>query len=174
MCLRAARFRWAAPQLSVFGGSADRSTPPAYVTNPSAFGFSITDGSTMLRPGASEYGSGRRSESGARIDGYVRRPRDNDYGNHQHADHGGRGRRSGGHSQAFAIGLCTVGWRDQAAATYNLNLLAAQPPPATDGFAGIAFGFRNGSLYMVAMTMTASRTRFSKSRTTPAWLPGSP
>jgi len=138
-----------ASSLSVSGGNADSSTPPAYVTNPSAFGFAITDGIGSLqgqqRRNTDPVGGpnkalnaiatfdGRQTTISGTINALTI------------ADSEGA---KGGHSQAFAIGLCTGGWRAQAAATYNLNLLNLQPAPATDGFSGIAFGYRNGSLYM--------------------------
>jgi uncharacterized protein (TIGR03437 family) len=137
--------------VGVSGGNADSSSPPAYVTNPSAFGSLITDGITILS-------------------GQQRRNTDPSGGANTILDAAGTfdGRQvtisgtisaltiadsqsnSGGHSQAFAIGLCTGGWRDQAGATYNLNLISFQPAPAKDGFAGVAFGFKNGSLYFTA------------------------
>jgi len=135
--------------IRVLGGNADSNSPPAYVTNPSAFGFLLTDGITTLDGGqrrntdptggantaleAVPTFDGRQTTISATITALTV------------ADSEGA---TGGHSQAFAIGLCTGGWRDQAAATYNLNLLASQPAPAKDGFAGIAFGFKNGSLYL--------------------------
>ncbi len=138
--------------VSVFGARGpDTETPPAYVTNPGAFGFSITDGSTVLsgqeRRNTDPAGGpnlalesmgsfdGREITIAGTINTLIVADAEGD---------------SGGHSQAFGIGLCTVGWRNQAAATYNLNLFETQPQPSPDGFAGIAFGFRNGSLYMVA------------------------
>ena len=137
--------------ISVFAGSADSSTPPAYVTNPSAFGFVLTDGITTVsgqqrRNTDPTGGPDMAIETVATFDG-----RETTITGTINAltiaDSEGN---SGGHSQAFAIGLCTGGWRDQAAATYNLNLLASQPSSATDGFSGIAFGSRNGSLYLIA------------------------
>jgi uncharacterized protein (TIGR03437 family) len=137
--------------ISVFGDRGpDSSTPPSYVTNPGAFGFSITDGTSIVS------GQERRNtdpnggpnlvlESMSYFDG-RQTTISGTIGTLLVADSEGN---NGGHSQAFAIGLCTAGWRNQAAATYNLNLFASQPQPASDGFAGIAFGFRNGSLYMV-------------------------
>jgi uncharacterized protein (TIGR03437 family) len=135
--------------ITVSGGNSDSSTPPAYVTNPNAFGFMITDGMSLYsgqqRRNTDPAGGpntlldavgafdGRRTT----ISGTINTLTISD-------SEGG----SGGHSQAFAIGLCTRGWRDQAAATYNLNLLTAQPNPGQDGFAGIAIGLKNGSPYL--------------------------
>ena len=137
--------------LSVVGGYADSGTPPAYVTNPTAFGFLLTDGITTVsgqqRRNTDPTGGpntaletvatfdGRQTTITATINALTV------------ADSEGN---SGGRSQVFALGLCTGGWRDQAAATYNLNLLASQPGPAADGFSGVSFGFRNGDLYLVA------------------------
>jgi len=134
----------------VSGSSSDSSAAPAYVTNPSSFAFQLTDGITIARGqqrrntdstgGANAVLNsvatfdGRQTTIIATITGLIVADTEGD---------------SGGHSQAFAIGLCTGGWRDQAAATYNLNLLAAQPAPAKQGFSGIAFGYKNGSLYLV-------------------------
>lgn len=129
----------------------DTSTPPSYVTNPGAFGFAITDGTSVVsgkerRNTDPKGGPNRVLESMGSFDGreititgsittLVVADSEGD---------------SGGHSQVFGIGLCTPGWVDQAAATYNLNLFANQPTIAADGFAGIAFGYRSGTLYMVA------------------------
>lgn len=131
------------------GGNADSNTPPAYVTNPSAFGFVLTDGITAAggqqrRNTDPTGGPNTALEAVATFDG-RQTTITGTIAALTIADSEGS---SGGHSQAFAIGLCTGGWRDQAAATYNLNLLGSQPDPAKDGFAGIAFGFRNGSLYL--------------------------
>jgi len=135
--------------MSVFGGFSDSSKPPAYVDNPSAFAFVLTDGVTTVggqqrRNTDPAGGPNTALDAVAAFDGrqttisttisYL-----------TVADSEGD---SGGHSQVFAIGLCTGGWRDQAAATYNLNLIGSQPGPAKEGFAGIAFGYKNGSLYM--------------------------
>ena len=137
--------------ISVFGTSSDSGASPVYVTNPSAFAFVLTDGITTVggqqrRNTDSVGGPNRALSSVATFDGrqttisatisYL-----------TIADSEGD---SGGHSQAFAIGLCTGGWRDQAAATYNLNLIGSQAQPAQEGFAGIAFGYKNGSLYLAA------------------------
>jgi len=135
--------------LSVFGGNADSGSSPAYVTNPDSFAFVMTDGITTIegqqrRNTDPTGGPNRVLEAIATFDG-----RQTTISGTISAmtipDSEGA---AGGHSQAFAIGMCTGGWRDQAAGTYNLNLLASQPAPAKDGFAGIAFGFRNGSLFM--------------------------
>ena len=136
--------------ISVFAGYADSSTPPSYVTNPSAFGFMLTDGITTVngqqrRNTDPTGGPNTALEAVATFDGRETTITVT-ISALTIADSEGS---AGGHSQAFAIGLCTGGWRDQAAATYNLNLLASQPSPATDGFSGIAFGSRNGSLYLV-------------------------
>lgn len=137
--------------ISVFGSRGeDVATPPAYVTNPGAFGFSITDGTSVVtgqeRRNTDPTGGpnlvleslgsfdGRQITISGTLTTLVVADSEGD---------------SGGHSQGFAVGLCTSGWVDQAAATYNLNLFAAQPSPANDGFAGIAFGYSSGSLYMV-------------------------
>lgn len=137
--------------ISVSGGNADSSSPPAYVTNPSAFGVVLTDGITTYtgqqRRNTDPTGGPNSAMSAvatfdgrqATISGTITALTIAD-----------SEAASGGHSQAFAIGLSTGGWRDQAAATYNLNLLASQPAPAKDGFTGIAFGYKSGSLYMVA------------------------
>jgi uncharacterized protein (TIGR03437 family) len=135
--------------LSVFGGNGDSTTPPSYVSNPNAFSFAITDGITTVqgqqRRNTDPTGGINKSlETVATFDG-RQTTISGTISNLTIADSEGA---AGGHSQAFAIGLCTGGWRDQAAATYNLNLLAAQPAPAKDGFSGIAFGYRNGALYM--------------------------
>ena len=135
--------------LSVFGGNADSSTPPAYVTNPNAFAFVMTDGITTVqgqqrRNTDPSGGPNKALEAFATFDGRQTTV-SGTINSMTIADSEGG---AGGHSQAFAIGLCTGGWRDQAAATYNLNLLGFQSAPAKDGFAGIAFGFRNGSLFM--------------------------
>jgi uncharacterized protein (TIGR03437 family) len=136
--------------LSVFGGTADSSTPPTYVTNPNSFAFVMTDGITTIqgqqrRNTDPTGGPNRALESIATFDG-----RQTTISGTISAmtipDSEGA---AGGHSQAFAIGLSTGGWRDQAAGTYNLNLLAFQAAPSKDGFAGIAFGFRSGSLFMI-------------------------
>jgi uncharacterized protein (TIGR03437 family) len=138
--------------ISVFGDRGpDTDTPPSYVTNLGAFGFSITDGTTVVS------GQERRNTDPTGGPNLVLESMGSFDGRQTTisgtittltvADSEGN---SGGHSQAFAIGLCTVGWRNQAAATYNLNLFASQTAPAADGFSGMAFGFRNGSLYMVA------------------------
>ena len=121
------------------------------MTNPTAFGFLLTDGITTVsgqqRRNTDPTGGpntaletvatfdGRQTTITATINALTV------------ADSEGN---SGGRSQVFALGLCTGGWRDQAAATYNLNLLASQPGPAADGFSGVSFGFRNGDLYLVA------------------------
>lgn len=137
--------------VSVFGGYSDNTAAPAFVTNPSAFGFVLTDGITAAggqqrRNTDPTGGPNTTLEAVATFDGRqttvtgtitALTVADSESG-------------AGGRSQVFAIGLCTGGWRDQAAATYNLNLLASQPEPAPDGFSGIAFGFRNGSLYLSA------------------------
>jgi uncharacterized protein (TIGR03437 family) len=135
--------------LSVLGGNADSTTPPAYVTNPNAFAFVLTDGITTVegeqrRNTDPTGGPNKALEAVATFDG-RQTTITGTIGTMTIADSEGA---AGGHSQAFAIGLCTGGWRDQAAATYNLNLLASQPAPAKDGFSGIAFGYRNGSLYL--------------------------
>jgi uncharacterized protein (TIGR03437 family) len=135
--------------IRVLGGNADSNTPPAYVTNPSAFGFLLTDGITTVqgqqrRNTDPTGGANTALEAVATFDG-RQTTISGTISALTVADSEGS---TGGHSQAFAIGLCTGGWRDQAAATYNLNLLASQPAPAKDGFSGIAFGFKNGSLYM--------------------------
>jgi len=137
--------------ISVFASYTDSSTPPAYVTNASAFGFMLTDGITTIsgtqrRNTDPTGGPNAALETVATFDG-RQTTITGTISALTIADSEGS---SGGHSQAFAIGLCTGGWRDQAAATYNLDLLAGQPSPATDGFSGIAFGSRNGSLYLVA------------------------
>jgi uncharacterized protein (TIGR03437 family) len=128
----------------------DTTTPPSYVTNPGAFGFSITDGTSIVS------GEERRNTDPTGGPNLVLESMGSFNGTQISisgtittlvvADSEGA---SGGHSQGFAIGLCTSGWVDQAAATYNLNLFATQIQPSPDGFSGIAFGFRNGSLYMV-------------------------
>ena len=135
--------------LTVSGGNSDSVAGPAYVSNPSAFSFVITDGISTLGgqqrrntdpdggPNTALEALGSFDGREVTISGNIRAL--------TVADSEGS---SGGHSQAFAIGLCTSGWRDQAGATYNLNLFASQPTPTTDGFAGMAFGFRNGSLYL--------------------------
>jgi uncharacterized protein (TIGR03437 family) len=135
--------------IRVLGGNADSSMPPAYVTNPSAFAFLLTDGITTLDGGQRRNtdptgGANTALEAVPTFDG-RQTTISGSIAALTIADSEGAG---GGHSQAFAIGLCTGGWRDQAAATYNLNLLASQPAPAKDGFSGIAFGFKNGSLYL--------------------------
>src|SRR5438105_499309 len=136
--------------ISVSGGEADSPNPPFFVTNPDSFAFKITDGVTTLAgqqrrntdsnggPNKALQGVGAFDARQVTISGTITALTISD------AQAGG-----GGHSQAFAIGLCTKGWRDQAAATYNLNLLGFQPAPAKEGFAGIAFGYRSGSLYLV-------------------------
>ncbi len=136
--------------LTVSGGNSDSSTGPAYVTNPSAFSFVITDGITTLngqqRRNTDPMGGPNtpldavRTFDGRQVSISV------NIRSLTIADSQGN---SGGHTQAFAIGLCTGGWRDQAAATYNLSLFASQPSAAAEGFAGVAFGFRSGSLYLV-------------------------
>src|SRR5689334_9672469 len=103
--------------ISVFGTSSDSAASPVYVTNPSAFAFVLTDGITTVggqqrRNTDSVGGPNRALSSVATFDGrqttisatisYL-----------TIADSEGD---SGGHSQGFAIGLCTGGWRDQAAA----------------------------------------------------------
>ncbi|MBZ5609421.1 MAG: hypothetical protein LAP38_14255 [Acidobacteriia bacterium] len=135
--------------LTVSGGNSDSSAGPAYVTNPSAFSFIIADGISMVggqqRRNTDPTGGPNIALDAVRtfdgrqvtISGSIRTL--------TIADVQGN---AGGHSQAFAIGLCTGGWRDQAGATYNLNLFATQASPTSDGFAGIAFGFKNGSLYL--------------------------
>ncbi|HUJ50786.1 MAG TPA: hypothetical protein VLW25_11335 [Bryobacteraceae bacterium] len=135
--------------ISVFGGDSDNTTPPAFVTNSSAFGFVLTDGVTTAggqqrRNTDPSGGPNTALAAVATFDG-RQTTITGTITALSVADSEGN---SGARSQAFAIGLCTGGWRDQAAATYNLNLLASQPGPATDGFSGIAFGFRNGSLYL--------------------------
>ena len=135
--------------ISVFGGYADSNNPPAYVTNPSAFAFQLTDGITTAggqqrRNTDPTGGPNTALETVATFDGRQITIAGT-ISALTIADSEGS---SGGHSQAFAIGLCTGGWRDQAAATYNLNLLAPQPGAAKEGFSGIAFGFKNGSLYL--------------------------
>ena len=137
--------------MSVFGGYADSTTPPAYVTNPSAFAFILTDGISTAggqqrRNTDPTGGSNTALETVATFDG-RQASISGTIDNLTVADSEGN---SQGHSQVFAIGLCTGGWRDQAAATYNLSLLGSQSQPAQDGFAGIAFGFKNGSLYLAA------------------------
>jgi uncharacterized protein (TIGR03437 family) len=146
--------------VSVLGGNADSSAPPAYVTNPSAFGFVLTDGITTAggqqrRNTDPSGGPNAAIEAVATFDG-SQTTVTGTITALTIADSEGN---SGGRSQAFAIGLCTGGWRDQAAATYNLNLLASQPAPATDGFSGIAFGFRNGSLYLTGYDYDSQPTQ---------------
>ena len=136
--------------LTVSGSSMATSDSPAFVNNPNAFSFVITDGISTASgqqrrntdpdggPNTALNAVGTFDGRQVSISVNIRSLTINDSeGN------------SGGHSQAFAIGLCTGGWRDQAAATYNLNLFASQPGPTADGFAGVAFGFGNGSLYLV-------------------------
>ena len=135
--------------ISVFGGYSDSSAPPAYVDNPSAFAFVLTDGVStnagQQRRNTDPTGGANTSLLAvATFDGRATAI-SGTINNLTVADSEGD---SGGHSQVFAIGLCTGGWRDQAAATYNLNLIGSQPSPAKDGFAGIAFGYKNGSLYL--------------------------
>ena len=123
-----------ASSLSVSGGNADSSTPPAYVTNPSAFAFVITDGISTLqgqqRRNTDPVGGPNKAlDAIATFDG-RQTTISGTINAMTIADSEGA---TGGHSQAFAIGLCTGGWRAQAAATYNLNLLNLQPaPPRTD------------------------------------------
>jgi uncharacterized protein (TIGR03437 family) len=137
--------------ISVSGGDADSSAAPAFVANPNAFNFKITDGITSLsgqqRRNTDPAGGANKDLNAVgafdgrqlTITGAITALRVAD-------SEGDRG----GHSQAFAIGVSTRGWRDQAAATYNLNLIGFQPSPAKDGFAGIAFGYRQGSLFLAA------------------------
>ncbi len=149
--LAAGTFSMGPVTLSVSGGDQESSAGPTYVANPSAFGFVITDGITTLngqqRRNTDPEGGPNTSLNAVRtfdgrevtISGNIRTM--------TIADSQGS---TGGHSQAFAIGLCTGGWRDQAAATANLNLIASQPSPTAEGFAGIAFGSKNGALYLIA------------------------
>jgi uncharacterized protein (TIGR03437 family) len=135
--------------ISVLGGNADSVSQPAYVTNPNAFGFVFTDGITTVagqqrRNTDPAGGPNTALEKVATFDG-RQTTISGTITALTVADSEGS---AGGRSQAFAIGLCTGGWRDQAAATYNLDLLASQPAPASDGFAGIAFEFQNGSLHL--------------------------
>jgi uncharacterized protein (TIGR03437 family) len=136
--------------LSVSKGQSDSPNPPFFVTNPDAFAFKITDGVTTLAgqdrrntdleggPNKALQSVGAFDARQVTISGTISALTIPDVQ-----------AGAGGHSQAFAIGLCTKGWRDQAAATYNLNLIGFQPAPAKDGFAGIAFGYRSGALYLV-------------------------
>ena len=147
-------------RISVFGGYSDNTAAPAFVTNPSAFGFVLTDGITTAggqqrRNTDPTGGPNTALEAVATFDG-GQATITGTINALTMADSEGN---SGGRSQAFAIGLCTGGWRDQAAATYNLNLLASQPGPATDGFSGIAFGFRNGSLYLTGYDYDSQPTQ---------------
>jgi len=133
----------------VSGGNGDSSSPPAYVSNPNAFAFAITDGISTIqgqqrRNTDPTGGPNNALNAIATFDGRQTTIT----GTINAISIADSEAASGGHSQAFAIGMCTGGWRAQAAATYNLNLLNLQPAPATDGFSGIAFGYRNGSLYM--------------------------
>jgi len=135
--------------VSVFGGYSDNTAAPAFVTNASAFGFVLTDGITAAggqqrRNTDPTGGPNAALEAVATFDGRQTTIT----GTITALTVADSESSAGGRSQVFAIGLCTGGWRDQAAATYNLNLLASQPDPAADGFSGIAFGFRNGSLYL--------------------------
>lgn len=135
--------------LSVVGGNADSSSPPAYVTNPNAFAFVMTDGITTIegeqrRNTDPTGGPNKALETVATFDGRQTTIS----GTINSMSISDAAAATGGHTQAFAIGLCTGGWRDQAVGTYNLNLFAAQPAPAKDGFAGISFGYKNGSLFM--------------------------
>jgi hypothetical protein len=119
-----------------WSGNSDSTAPPAYVANPSAFGFAVTDS-------ISTYSGQQRRNTDPTGGANVALDAVGAFDGRQVTISttitaltisDGRG-NSGGHTQALAIGLCAKGWRDQAAATYNLNLLASQPSPAKDGFA---------------------------------------
>lgn len=150
--LTAAAIQLGSGSVSVSGTRGpDTSTAPAYLTNPSAFAYVMTDGTNTVT------GQDRRNtdpNGGANLDLEHMRSFDGTQvivtGTVAALTVSDSEASSGGHSQAFAIGLVTANWRDQAAATYNENLLAAQPAPAKDGFAGIALGSVNGSLYLTA------------------------
>ena len=137
-------------QVSGARGS-DTSTPPAYVSNPGAFSFAVTDGTAVVngqerRNTDPTGGANAQLQSLSSFDGTQVTITGTIASLTVSDSEGG----SGGHSQAFGIGLCTTGWLNQAAGTYNSRLFGSQAAPASDGFAGLAFGSRNGSLYVVA------------------------